>query len=346
MIGAVTTTQAEPAADAAADTAASPLTVAVLGFEAVGSEPPVAGAGLSDLINDLLEAMLSGEHGLTLVDRAELNRTLTEQAVTLTGVTDTDHAIEIGRVVGAKLLVTGKAFELGESRIVTAKVIGSETTLTRSIMVRAGLDAPLDAMVFEAAEKMVAVLNDHAHELVAGATPHDPLPELVEELRKHKDLPVMAVVIPEEHVRTPVRLSIGVVEVPDPAVETELKTVLIDAGIDVRDIKDNALADWVNDFEAGANPSWPRSLEGVDWVIIGEAFSEGAGGMGQLRFASARAEINVIQRKDGRLVRADRVTTRGVDLAEQIAGKTALEKAGRQLAEGLLRHIIRDTDTH
>ena len=78
----------------------------------------------------------------------------------------------------------------------------------------------------------------------------------------------------------------------------------------------------------------------MDWVIVGEAFSQGAGVMGQLQFASARAEINVIQRKDGRIVRADRVTTRGVDLAEQIAGKTALEKAGRQLAQGLLRQMI------
>ena len=47
-----------------------------------------------------------------------------------------------------------------------------------------------------------------------------------------------------------------------------------------------------------------------------EAFSEGAGIMGRLRFASARAEINVMQRRDGRIVRADRVTTRGVDLAK------------------------------
>ena len=150
----------------------------------------------------------------------------------------------------------------------------------------------------------------------------------------------MAVVIPEEHIRAPVRIAVGTLVVPDPAVETELKSILIDAGVDVRDVQDNALADWVNDFESGAGTAWPRSLEGVDWVIVGEAFSQGAGVMGQLQFASARAEINVIQRKDGRIVRADRVTTRGVDLAEQIAGKTALEKAGRQLAQGLLRQMI------
>ena len=347
-------TFAEPATDTEA---AAPLTVAVLGFEAVGAAapgwtvpppgapqaatpPPAGGEGLSVLMNDVLQAMVSGQGDLALVDRAELNRTLDEQAVNLSGVTDTQRAVAIGRVVGAQLLVTGKAFELGESRIVTAKVIGSETTLTRSVMVRATLDEPLDAMVFEAAEKMVELLNQHGRELVAGAAPQDPIPALVAALKKRDDLPVMAVVIPEEHIRAPVRIAVGTLVVPDPAVETELKSILIDAGVDVRDVKDNALADWVNDFESGAGTAWPRSLEGVDWVIVGEAFSQGAGVMGQLQFASARAEINVIQRKDGRIVRADRVTTRGVDLAEQIAGKTALEKAGRQLAQGLLRQMI------
>ena len=61
--------------------------------------------------------------------------------------------------------------------------------------------------------------------------------------------------------------------------------------------------------------------------------------MGRLRFASARAEVNVIRRRDGRIVLADRATTRGVDLAEQVAGKTALQKAGRRLAASLLRAL-------
>lgn len=88
-------------------------------------------------------------------------------------------------------------------------------------------------------------------------------------------------------------------------------------------------------FELGAS-----RMEGVEWIVVGEAFSEGAGGIGQLPFASARTVTNVIQRKDGRIMRADRVTTRGVDLAEQVAGKTALQKAGRQLSEGLLRKFL------
>lgn len=340
--------------EAQAATAAAPVTVAVLGFEATGGLADPAGAGLSDLMSEVLEAMLSGQEGVSVVNRSALGSALAEQAVNLGATTDPARAVAIGHVVGAKLLVTGRAFELGESRVVTARVIGTETTRTRSVMVRNSLDTPLDAMVFQAAEEMVALLAEHASELVAQAPAEDPIPALVAKLTAElaarpsaASPPVVAVIIPEEHVRGPVTvaelaLAAGVVPgvVPDPAVETEIKKVLIDAGVVVRDLQGNALADWIEGFEAGGSTSWPRSLEGVDLVVVGEGFSEGAGSMGRLRFASARAEINVVQRSDGRIVLADRVTTRGVDLAEQVAGKTALEKAGRHLAAELLRFLI------
>lgn len=336
--------------EAQAATAAAPVTVAVLGFEATGGLADPAGAGLSDLMSEVLEAMLSGQEGVSVVNRSALGSALAEQAVNLGATTDPARAVAIGHVVGAKLLVTGRAFELGESRVVTARVIGTETTRTRSVMVRNSLDTPLDAMVFQAAEEMVALLAEHASELVAQAPAEDPIPALVAKLTAElaarpsaASPPVVAVIIPEEHVRGPVtvaELALAAGVVPDPAVETEIKKVLIDAGVVVRDLQGNALADWIEGFEAGGSTSWPRSLEGVDLVVVGEGFSEGAGSMGRLRFASARAEINVVQRSDGRIVLADRVTTRGVDLAEQVAGKTALEKAGRHLAAELLRFLI------
>lgn len=317
-----------------------PITLAVLGFEATGAAAaPDGGSALGQQMNDVLEAMLSGEANLALVDRSGLMRTLDEQAVNLSAVTDPASAVAIGRVVGARLLVTGKAFELGESRMVTAKVIGTETTLTRSLVVRGKLDDPLDTLVLDAADQLVTLLREHAAGLVASPTAADPLPGLIEQL-KERDLPVIAIVIPEEHLPgTAARVA-----VPDPAVETELKLLLIRAGVDVRDLEDNALADWVKQFDTGGNPSWPRTLEGVDLVVVGEAFSEGGGRLGQLRLASARAEINVISRQNGRIVLADRVTTRGVDLAEQIAGKTALQKAGRVMGVSVLRYLVEHTD--
>lgn len=308
------------------------ITVAVLGVETPSGE----GDQIGRLIAEMVEVILSGEDRFELVNRSDLAATLEEQGINLAGVTDTTQATQIGRVVGAKLLVTGKAFELGESRVVTAKVIGSETTRIKAVMARGKLDDPLDALVFEVAQKLGDAIREHGSGLVASEEVHDPIPALIEQL-KGKPLPVFAIVIPEEH-----RRRLQPIDPPDPAVETELKKLLIDAGVDVRDLKDNALADWVTQYEQGENPAWPRTLEGVDVVIVGEAFSESAGTMGSLRLASARAEINCIARENGRIIHADRVTTRGVDLAEEIAGKTALEKAGRVLAERLLAKLAKD----
>lgn len=309
------------------------IPVAVLGFDAPGGESGQIG----ELINDTIEVMLSDAGHFRIVDRSSLMQTLSEQGINLSGVTDTENALKIGRVVGAKLLVTGKVFELGESRMLTAKVIGTETTLVEGVLIKGELDAPLDKLVFELAEKVTDKIVAKGATLIASPDVADPIPALIEQL-KGRELPVLAVVISEEH-----RNGSMPVIPPDPAVETELKLLLIGAGADVRDVHDNALADWVRQYSEGGNPAWPRTLEGVNIIIVGEAFSESAGSMGDLRLASARVEINAIARKDGRIVHADRATTRAVDLAEEIAGKTALEKAGRVIGERLLTYLIDTT---
>jgi hypothetical protein len=77
----------------------------------------------------------------------------------------------------------------------------------------------------------------------------------------------------------------------------------------------------------------------VDIVVAGEAFSEFAVRVNSIVSCTARAEINVIGREDGRIVVADRATSRAADLSENIAGKSALQKAGRVLGIRLLEHL-------
>ena len=66
----------------------------------------------------------------------------------------------------------------------------------------------------------------------------------------------------------------------------------------------------------------------VDMLIAGEAFSEFAARIGNIVSCSARTEINMVSRKDGKVVLTDRVTTRAADLSEKIAGKKALQGGG------------------
>ncbi|MEO1237406.1 MAG: CsgG/HfaB family protein [Planctomycetota bacterium] len=312
-----------------------PIAVSVLPF-AVSSEDGAIG----DQVADLVTVLLSADRGFRLVDRQTLDRVLDEQALSGTGLVDTQRAIEVGNLVGAQIIVAGRVFELGRSRMMTAKLIGTETTLIEGVIERAPLGTPSDEMVLALGEQIVGLLAERGHTLVARPTPPDPTDAMIRTLAG-RDLPTFAVLVTEEDL-TPAAAASA--EPPDPAVETDLKSVLARAGVDVRDVPANDLAEWAQ-AEAWTDPkAWPRTLDGVDYVLTGKAFSEPTGRMRQLHLAGARAEINVIQRRDGRIVLAAAETTRGVDLSPGLAGKNALEAAGRNLSIRLLAHLIETTE--
>src|SRR5689334_17065353 len=68
----------------------APISVAILEFEAKDPGNP----DLGKQISETLTAVLSGEPGITLVERATLARTLQEQELNLTGLVDTDKAVK------------------------------------------------------------------------------------------------------------------------------------------------------------------------------------------------------------------------------------------------------------
>ena len=77
----------------------------------------------------------------------------------------------------------------------------------------------------------------------------------------------------------------------------------------------------------------------MDLVISGEGFSEFAARIGNLIACTGHVEVKIKNRRTGEVVFSDHVTTRGIDLAENTAAKTALEKAGHSLGLDILRHF-------
>jgi TolB-like protein len=302
---------AKPAhADAGQD--AKPLTVAILDFETNTPATP----DLGKQIAEALTATLTGEDGFTLVDRASLARTLQESEMNLTGLVNADQATKIGKLVGAKILVTGKVFPLDKQLFFTAKLIGTETSLVDGVLVRGDKDASLGDLLMQLSDKVARRLRDRGPKLVAkDDAMEDPLPGLKKALAGRK-LPAVAVRIAERHV------TLAPAERIDPAAETEVRMILRDAGFTVVEGTDKDLAE--------AN---------VRYVITGEAFSEFAARIATLVNCTARVELTVTDRKTGEVAYTDRETTRAVDLAENTAGKTALQKAARQIAIRLLRHF-------
>ena len=325
VLGAAETAEKKPAAD-------HKLTVAVLDFAGSDAANPNVGSDLAAA----LTAMLSGESGITLVERQSLAQVLREHELNLTGLVTDDQAIKVGKLVGARLTVTGLAFRLGKDMFLTAKIIGTETSLIEGVMVKDGT-TDMGELTVKLSEKLAAKIHESGPRLVAGSEEElDPLPGLKKKLAGRK-LPVVAVIVREQHHAAPAPVAQRPI---DPAVETEIKKMLIDAGFTVQDVPQNEITSLAKGWNAKEVKSWPQGLAKVDVLIAGEAFSEFAARIGNIVSCSARAEVNVVNRGDGKIAVADRTTVRAADLSEQIAGKKALQIAGRTLGIRLLEHFV------
>lgn len=315
-----------PIEETAAD---APLTLAVLDFEAKvpGNED------LGSQLADVLTALLAAENGLRLVERSELAEVMEEQELSLTGMVDTDDAVEVGRLIGAQILVTGRAFPLGKKTYITTKIIGVETSLVDGLLVKGEAGGDIEPLLLRLAEKLGEQLRDGGPKLLGREDDGgDPVGELVAALAKLPDKPVVGVYVPEQHhARAPDRE-----QAIDPAVETEIMKLLKQAGFTVIDVRDSdALSAWAR--EPGRT-NWPERITKVDAMVVGEAISEYSTRIGTLVGCTGRVEVKLVDRESGEVRFIERQTQRGVDLSENIAAKKALEKAGRSLGVKLLAH--------
>jgi TolB-like protein len=305
----------KPNASKAADKAKSAsLTVAILDFDTNAPGNP----DLGKQITEALTATLTGQEGFSLVDRASLAQTLRENELNLTGLVNTEQATKIGKLVGARILLTGKVFVLDKQLFFTAKLIGTETSLVEGVLVKGDKDGSIGELLMQLSDAVSKRLHDRGSKLVAqDDVLEDPMPALKKSLAG-RVLPKVAVRFSETHV--------GIAQTPrvDPAAETEIQMLLKEAGFIVIDGNDKEIAE-----------------ADVKYVIEGEAFSEFAARIATLVNCNARVELKVVKRVTGELVYTDRETTRAIDLSENVAGKTALQKAGRLLGIRLLKEFER-----
>ncbi len=319
---------ASPPADALQQ-AKSPLTVAVLNFEA--KDKPVGDLG--EKIADLLTVFLGLEEHLQLVERARLQQILEEMELGASGVVAPGQATRIGGLLGAQVLVTGRAFVVNEKLYITGKAISVETSRLGAELAKGGLDQDLDVPVQELAAKLAAWLKDNADKMVASIqTPADQVAVLKTALGD-KERPTVAAMVIETHV--------GQATI-DPAAETEVIYLMRKVGIPAISGRELRIADWAMEFLRDASLSPPSISQKADVVIVGEGFSEYAGRKGNLISVKARVELKAVYTKTGRILAISRSGATHVDLAELIAGKTALQMAAGKAAVELLPEAVEE----
>ena len=267
----------------------------------------------------LLTEQLSATFGIPLVERAELDKVLSEIELGQSGLVDSSTAGKIGKITGAKVIVTGRIFQVQSNIVIVTKIIGVETSRvfaqTVTIPKRGSVQEAATLLAVKIAEK----LTSKGSTLVAKAenklSAVEKLQGLIQNYDK-EDFPVVSIRIDEMSMDQ---------KVLDPAAETELGFIMQGVGFQ--------LVDPVS------------TVTPPDVQIEGEAFSEFGLRKGNLVSSKGRVEVKVIERLTGRILVVDREVVVAVDLSPEIAGKKAIQNAMAQLSERLVPALLKNLKT-
>jgi hypothetical protein len=294
---------ASPLAGSAAQDA---LTAAVFDFESKDEAVRDLGPKFATLLN----ANLSADPLIITVERAELEKILSEQELGLSGTVAPDTAAKVAHLTGAKVLITGRIFRVEKELTIVAKVIGAETGRVYGEMVKGPATSSITDLSAELAKKIVRDVREKGDTLVAKMeTREERINKIIAALKPGKRSAV-SVKIAERHFGGPVI---------DPAAETEFSLILAKAGFTLVDDK---------------------SSQKPDIEISGEAFSAFGMRKGNLISCRSRVELKAQERESGRILALDRQTSVAVDIAEQTSAKMALQDAAGELAARILPQLL------
>ena len=193
---------------AAQDNAAKAPTVypaAILEFAERGTGMKGAGKNAADV----LFASLAANQKIILVERDGLKQVLDELTLSKSGVVAANDAVQIGRLTGAQILITGSVFRAGKKTYLVAKIIGTETGRVLGASVNGTDDVA--TLTEKLAKEVSSMIRKSADKRMPKDSPRDRLAAL-QKAMAGKILPPAAIRITEKHIGRPA---------PDPAAQTE-----------------------------------------------------------------------------------------------------------------------------
>lgn len=292
--------------------AVAPISVAVLDFDAGNDNNADYGRDVATL----LTVDLSMDANLALVERADLAKILSEQAIGQSGAVDAETAAKIGHLTGAQVIMMGRVMDVGSSTYLITKAFSTETSRVFGAKAKMKRGGEPDEAITTLAEKLSETLQGNRDAIIVAKPNEADLIKRLKQLTEGHTLPTVKVTVPEEHIGQPV---------PDPAAQTELVRLLIAAGFTVIDDKSTAQP---------------------DVEITGEAFSENGMRFRNLNSCTARVEVKVVNASTDKIIVADARHAVALDIAEHVAGKSALQKGAAQLAPDIIQAIVTQTSAN
>jgi len=279
-----------------------PIPVAVLHFDGPRKT-------LNNNLTALLTADLSNDPQFSLVERADLDKILSEQSLGKSGTITPESAAKIGKLTGAKILIVGREFNGGtadSSLILIASIVGAENGRVYS-QTAEGTLTNLVKLVHQLGTGITQTITNHSDTLLP--KPEDERTRKLQatiEAVKVKKLGKVAIKIDE--------LISGERE-PSHVIETELGKILQKAGFTVVDEKSGQLA---------------------DILITGDAVTAKSEKRGDLVFTPATLQIKARELASGNILSLDSQRSSATGLGEQTTAKEALANAAEDLAERLV----------
>lgn len=197
-----------------------------------------------------------------LVERAELEKILTELQLSASGLIDPQSRLNLGRLTGARVLVAGSVFTSGDKNFIVAKVIGTETGRVLAAASNGIVDAT--DLVPELCEKIADLLRTKGAVIL-------PPPRTVLSVAG-----ALSAVVKGNNRKVYVKITetIGM-PAADPAAETEIKKLLVTLGFAV-----------------------VGSRAEADYALIGEGVAADSGNYQRFTSATARVELTLYKGKE------------------------------------------------
>jgi hypothetical protein len=127
--------------------------VALSGIENSGGDP--RHDYLSGIVEGLLLFDLSRAPGIVLVNRGRMEDVLDEQRLALTGLTAEEKSVEIGRLVGADVLIHGTYVFMGQDVLLSLTITDVESGSVKAVSERGSTENTIHSL----AGKLVAAIN-------------------------------------------------------------------------------------------------------------------------------------------------------------------------------------------
>lgn len=129
--------------------------VAIVDFRAIGAPQQFGEAVAENLRNALVQ-----QKQYTVVERAQIDKALKEQAFGQSGMVDAKQAVTLGKLVGAKIIVVGSVTKLGSTYTVNARFIDVETgEATDARSIKTNNEDDIAQVVDELAAKLSGARN-------------------------------------------------------------------------------------------------------------------------------------------------------------------------------------------